>query len=97
MQYQSITANAIPHRDARWNRVMLAGAFKAMRAMGVSDATHIAVMQDTKDRIRAKDAEPSAWFTGPTRAMWMQARSLRGELDGWTHEQLGRELMGDPA
>lgn len=88
----SITANAVPHRDARMNRVILEGNFKAMRALGVTQRMHIDIMKHAKNSIRRRDAEQTAWFTGPTRMMWMQARQARGEFKSWTDEQLGREL-----
>lgn len=81
------------HIDAQHNRVAIQGSFMAMQRMVASKATSIKVLRNLKEKIRARDAEPAAWFVGPSRAKWVMARMDRGEQ--MTHEDLGRAMVGN--
>ncbi|WP_431023790.1 hypothetical protein [Halomonas sp. H5] len=90
---KTTTIPAPAHPDAHLNRAAIRGSFMAMQGLGVSKETNIEVMRDLKDHIRRHDAEPSAWFTGPTRAQWVSARLNAGEE--MTNEEIGRALRPD--
>ncbi|MDI5987032.1 hypothetical protein QLQ85_19790 [Halomonas sp. M4R5S39] len=81
------------HIDAQRNCVVIRGSFMAMQQIGASKETSIKVMRSVKERIRSRDAEPAAWFFGPSRAKWVSARMDRGELK--TNEEIGRALTGN--
>ncbi len=96
MQNQSTTTGktTIPaHRNARLNHTMMTGFFKAFREHSASMEHHAELMDAIKRMIRQWDAEPPAWFTGPTRADWVRARLDAGEK--MTDEEIGRALMGE--
>lgn len=83
------------HINAHLNRVFIQAAFKLGREWGLTHAEHIALLRSRKEHIRRHDAEPAAWFYGPSRAEWLSARLDRGEK--MTDAEIGRAFSGDEA
>lgn len=80
------------HLNPHLNRVLLQAVFKLGRKYGLTQEEHISLMRSKKEGIRRRDAEPAAWFFGPSRELWVSARMERGELT--SHEEIGRALEG---
>lgn len=89
---QEYKLDTTSHLKPNHNRVVIRGSYMAMKKIGASKETIIYVLRHLKERIRARDAEPAAWFFGPSRAIWVEGRLDRGEE--MTHEELGRALEG---
>ncbi|RCV87496.1 hypothetical protein [Billgrantia montanilacus] len=94
----SYSIDTTSHIDADRNRNLLQGSFLfTQQVPGLTKEQRIQLMHDAKERIRRRDAEPAAWFVGPTRAKWVEARMDLGEFKGKSDEELGRALTGQEA
>ncbi|MGR4068279.1 hypothetical protein [Billgrantia sp. C5P2] len=86
------------HINANQNRVFLQGTFLVLKQVSnLTKDQRIQLMREAKERIRKRDAEPAAWFYGPTRATWVSARFDAGEFEAQPPEELGRAFMGEAA
>lgn len=94
-RYVGYKLDTTSHLNPEHNRTVIRGTFMFLQKIDAPKAQSLSLMKYMKDKIRARDAEPAAWFTGPTRTQWVSARRDCGELQ--TNEEIGRALEGKEA